>query len=182
MAGRRIDPTHFKGVFAADCVPWTNMSTHSEWSVILNTDPSSQPGEHWVVGTSKPDGRGFWFFDSYGLKLTCHRPLLWRCLNACRTNRTTCTGQDHSTVCGDYALFFLWLFHATPPGRFSWEDLRTTAVVHDAVHGWFSRLLNGERHDETTNGEVGGERTSPCAWEDHETCHHVVQRNRSRHV
>ena len=40
VAGRQIDPTHFKGVFAADCVPWSKMSTGSEWSVILNTDSS----------------------------------------------------------------------------------------------------------------------------------------------
>ena len=191
VAGRRIDPTHFKGVFVADCMPWSKMSTGSEWSIILNTNPSSQPGEHWVAVANKPDRRGCWFFDSYGLKPTCYRPLLWRRLKACRAN-TEDYQHDQSTVCGDYALFFLRLFHATPPSRFSWVDLRryfdphddaeNDAAVHDAEHGWFPKLLNGQRHDETTHGQVGGERTSPRTWEDPETCLRVVQRNRSRHV
>ena len=95
-------------------------------------------------------------------------------------------------MCGDNALFFLRLFHATLPGRFSWVDLRRYFDPHDAaendtavlnvVHGWFPRLLNGEGHDEMTNGQVGGEGTSPCAWEDRNTCRRVVQRNQSRRV
>ena len=72
VAGRQIDPTHFKGVFAADRVPWTKMSTCSEWSVILNTDPGALLGEHWVAGWR---WRWCWFLDSYGLKPTHYRPL-----------------------------------------------------------------------------------------------------------
>ena len=32
----------------------------------------------------------------------------------------------------------------------------TWSAVHDAVHGWFPKLLNSELHDETTNGQMGG--------------------------
>ena len=116
MAGRSIDNKHVKGVFVTDLVPWTKMSPGSEWSVILNTDSSSLPGEHWVAVANKPDGRGCWFFDSYGLKPTRYRPVLWGPLNKCNVN-TEDYQQDHRTVCGDYALFFLWLFHAKPPVR-----------------------------------------------------------------
>ena len=89
-AGRCIDSRHLKGVFAADLVPWAKMSPGSEWSMILNTDPSCLPGEHWVAVANKPDRRGCWFFDSYGLKPTCYRPVLWRPLNECYVNTVDC--------------------------------------------------------------------------------------------
>ena len=186
VAGRRIDLTHFKGVFAADLVPWTNMSPGSEWSVILNTDPSSLPGEHWVAVANKPDGRECWFFDLYRLKPTRYRPLLWQLLNKCQIN-TEDYQQDHSSVCGNYALFFLWLFHTTPRADVRryfdpHDDAENDAAIHNTVHGWFPRLLNSERHDDpkTANGQGGGHAISPCAWENHWSCRHVVQRNRSR--
>ena len=116
----------------------------------MNTDPSSQPGEHSVAVAKKPDGLGCWFFHSYRLKPIHYRPSLSQRLNACHAN-TEDYQQYHSTVCSNYALFFLRLFHATPPGWFSWEELRryfdpyddakNDAAVHDAVHGWFLRLL-----------------------------------------
>ena len=138
--GRRLSP-HFKGVFAANQVPWSRL-TGGEWSVIMNTDPISRPGQHWVAAGRK-GGRCF-FFDSYGKRPAFYQPRLWRPLARCRANDKDYQ-QDDSTVCSDYALFFVKTLHRSPDeGGFDFaridrhfdesDDPGNDEHVHAVVH------------------------------------------------
>ena len=53
----------FTGVYARDQLPTT---VKYPCSMVLNTDPVSKPGEHWVALYFDAEGRGE-YFDSYGL-------------------------------------------------------------------------------------------------------------------
>ena len=159
-------------MFAADLVPWSKMSTSNEWSFILNTNPSSQPGG-WMRVLLLRLVR----IEAEPLLTSVVAPL----------ERVSCEhgrlprGPRHGgrRLCALHPSSFLPRLR---PYFDPHDDAENDVAVHDAVHVWFPKLLNGERHDKTTNGQVGGERTSPCAWKDPETCRCVVQRNRSRRI
>lgn len=94
-----INPS-FLDVFPADFLPSRLPDT---CSFILNTDPSSKGGQHWVAAC-KIDGRPF-YFDSYGRKPSDWYPG-WNILNGFKRS-TEDFQQDTSDVCGDYCLNFL---------------------------------------------------------------------------
>lgn len=93
----------FLGVFAKDELP---VITKFPSCFILNTDPRSKPGEHWLA--IYYNKRGFcYFFDSYG------NPPLYYNLNryiANSSNGWTWNKQrlqGDSEYCGYYSLLFL---------------------------------------------------------------------------
>src|SRR5690348_854989 len=53
----------FKGVFPCDQLPY---NTKLPLNIIVNTDPSYKPGEHWISISIKKQGKGE-YFDSFGL-------------------------------------------------------------------------------------------------------------------
>ena len=53
----------FSGVYPRDRLPKT---VRYPCAMILNTDPASEPGVHWVAVYFAEDGKGE-YFDSYGL-------------------------------------------------------------------------------------------------------------------
>ena len=53
----------FKGVFAADQVPFGSLAREASWAVIINTDPISKPGQHWVAAVKPIHSRGRCFFS-----------------------------------------------------------------------------------------------------------------------
>ena len=53
----------FAGVYAQDQLP---RSIKYPAAMVWNTDPTDQPGEHWVAAYFNEDGLGE-YFDSYGL-------------------------------------------------------------------------------------------------------------------
>ena len=58
----------FMGVFAKDQLPST---LHYPATMVWNTDPADEPGEHWVAVYFDEDGLGE-YFDSYGMAPPLH--------------------------------------------------------------------------------------------------------------
>ena len=75
---------------------------------IINTQPSTQPGLHWVAFV-KEDGK-LYCYDSFGRNPHSLSPH-WKNIEMINANRT---GQDQSTTqenCSSYAISFLISFY-----------------------------------------------------------------------
>ena len=99
---------HFRGVFAADPLPWYRSLTPAERGYIVNTDPADKPGQHWLALWVKKNCSEV--FDSYGLPLTVYAdPELHRWLGVFKY--LTHSGQTlqalDSQACGHYALQYI---------------------------------------------------------------------------
>ena len=87
-------------------------------SFIVNTDPSTLPGHHWVAFVVFADRSSvIYFFDSFGMPLTNYQELYNSCLNyayfsdadiVTSVNTRSLQGAT-STVCGHYCILFLYL-------------------------------------------------------------------------
>ena len=117
-SSRTSDSVHFLGVFPFDLFPLTQLTTPSPSSVccILNTAPSSDPGEHWVAFYREGCRGGeiiIEFFDSYGhppsrfgfpipaqIKVQ-HNPNKYQ--------------SDSTPVCGQYCILYILLRSSLSP-------------------------------------------------------------------
>ncbi len=104
----RQDPhtsKHFAGVFAADTLPSAFLARPV--SLIVNSDPISKPGTHWLAITIDACGNGE-YFDSYGLKpfVPHHKRFL---SSACKTWKYNHVDLQsiQSSVCGHYCAMYL---------------------------------------------------------------------------
>lgn len=99
----------FEGVFASDTLPHRLKSRPA--LLIVNSDPISKPGTHWLAISIDAEGRGE-FFDSYGLKpyIPGHRRFLNRMCKSWKYNNFDLQAL-RSTVCGQYCVMYL-LFKA----------------------------------------------------------------------
>ena len=97
--------TLFEGVFAADTLP-THVYRKPAY-FIVNTDPVSKPGKHWIAITIDCHGHGE-YFDSYGLPpyINNHQKFLNRHCKTWKFNNTDLQALD-STVCGQYCVMYL---------------------------------------------------------------------------
>jgi hypothetical protein len=97
----------FKGVFSADSV--LTFSPCVPCAIIINTDPSSQPGRHWVAIFIDNTNQGQ-FFDSYGNKPEYYHPE-WNLWLSKWTKKWTYSSRvvqpDSSVHCGVHSLFFI---------------------------------------------------------------------------
>jgi len=75
--GKTIFGKKFIGVFAVDRVPKVNMN---EAYAIVNTDPQSKKGEHWVGLYKK--GTKIYIYDSFGRESKKLLPILVKQINA----------------------------------------------------------------------------------------------------
>ena len=94
-------PAKFQRVFAADKIP---LPLHEfPAAFVANTDPTGEPGEHWVACFQKARFSPLEFFDSYGqdpsrFSLDLRPPIE-------KSNKQL---QSHNTdVCGHYCVYFL---------------------------------------------------------------------------
>lgn len=97
---------HFTGVFASDKLP---KITHYPISCVINTDPSSLPGQHWIafyIDNKKMCS----FFDSYGKKPSFYGidQYLKYFSNNIEFNNSQLQGLDSSS-CGYYCIYFVIL-------------------------------------------------------------------------
>lgn len=93
----------FKGVFAADELPCS-----SKWPcvLVLNTDPASKPGEHWVAIFISKTGVGK-YFDSFGLPPSVEHAH-WLDINCKSWTSSNATLQEINTVaCGYFCAYYL---------------------------------------------------------------------------
>ena len=103
----------FCGVFSSDKVP-KKLYTYPA-GLVINTDPSGQPGTHWLALYFDSDKRAE-YFDTFG-----RAPELPGILHLLKTS---CSSWDHngarvqgywSSVCGHYSVYFLLERHHGVP-------------------------------------------------------------------
>ena len=96
--------TIFKKVCALDQLEKPTFSS----AYVINSDPSSEPGEHWVAVYFDKRGRGE-YFDSYGLPLTLigfDSYMDVYSLSGSIYNRKTLQAY-FSSFCGHYSVYFI---------------------------------------------------------------------------
>ena len=111
MDGNKIrtilaDTPNFVGVYARDTLPYNIKK--KPFGLVVNTDESDKPGEHWIAFYFDSDGIGE-YFDSYGLP-----PLYEEFYDY--LNEYSSGGHFHNKVtlqcttcitCGHYCILFL---------------------------------------------------------------------------
>ena len=88
------------GVFARDELPDVNKERRP-FALVLNTDPRSQPGQHWLALFSPKEGP-IEIFDSFGLP-----PSSYGLANLLPTYSLIQLQSFFSALCGHYCIFFL---------------------------------------------------------------------------
>ena len=104
---RRLLKTYkcFKGVYPLDLLPY-NLTPPI--NIIINTDPSYLPGEHWVCVCINKDGYGK-YFDSFGLpplKKEIFNYLQKMCVNGWSYNKIALQNISSET-CGHYCVLYI---------------------------------------------------------------------------
>jgi hypothetical protein len=93
---------NFVGVFPRDKIPNITKITKFPCCFVLNTDTSKLKGSHWVaVYYSSP--KTCEFFDSYGML-----PIVYNIDIKTSVYNTRHLQSYHSTVCGQYCIYFLY--------------------------------------------------------------------------
>lgn len=142
----RTDPfckTDFQGVHALDRLK--SVKLRYPCALVVNTDPSYLPGEHWVAIFLNASRHGE-YFDSYGLPPSIYPDIAHFLIRNCesfRYNSHLLQGLG-STVCGQYVLFYL--LH------------RCRGYTLDEITGWFSPNL--DTNDEQVQGFIN--KHFPC--------------------
>jgi len=119
------DVKKFLGVFPSDLLPH---SITQPGTIIVNCDPHTERGSHWLAINFQPKSFSGFYFDSYGLHpyIPSIRCLLKRTCSVWDYNTTQLQGLT-SSVCGQYScLFALYLNRGYSPKQFiSLFDPRT---------------------------------------------------------
>ena len=103
----------YLGVLAFDQFPFDKLLHTPESSsmlaplfFVLNTDPSTEPGTHWLACFFDRHSNTSEFFDSYG-----HDPTFYQLTfpaNIHVVSNSLQLQSDNSTVCGQYCVFYLY--------------------------------------------------------------------------
>jgi len=119
----------FDGVFSADNLP------ENPCLLVVNTDPASQPGRHWVCMSMK-DGYGE-YFDSFGRPPTAN---FERYLNRHCSSWTFNDRQLQSVIsrfCGHYCIYYCVLRTRDVDMRKILSSFTTDTAFNDVlVHGF----------------------------------------------
>ena len=95
----------FKGVFPSDQLPY---ECPLPLNIIVNTDPSTKPGQHWVAISITSTGKGY-YFDSFGLSPLVDN--IFKFINTKAHNGWTHNKFQiqniRSSTCGNYCVFFI---------------------------------------------------------------------------
>lgn len=94
----------FNGVFAADTLPkYVSKNT----AYVVNTDPISMSGSHWVAIYFDKEGNGE-YFDSYGLPPIVYNHKKFILNNSHEyTYNKSCLQSVTSSVCGHYCILYI---------------------------------------------------------------------------
>ena len=110
-----VDTNKFLGVFASDMLPTTEtlknaiIENNGEIGLVLNTDPSTKPGSHWVAIYVNSDGTEADYFDSYGLpptRVPNISKFLMKNFKKWQYNKKRIQNY-FSSVCGHYCIYFI---------------------------------------------------------------------------
>ena len=98
-----IKDKEYLGTFPRDLLP---SLSKKKFGLIINTDPSTKPGQHWVAVFK--DANEVQYFDSYGLPpLHCDIIDFLDSHGQWNYNRITLQSFT-SKVCGHYCVVYLW--------------------------------------------------------------------------
>ena len=96
----------FAGVFPCDKLS-TFKFAKFPCGLVANTDPSGQPGEHWVAFFIDSSGKSVEYFDSFGMPpVNCDLFKFFQSFGLTSYNDVRLQAID-STVCGHYCIAFL---------------------------------------------------------------------------
>lgn len=103
---KRIPGIRNTGVYASDCLP---LHISPSTAIVVNTDPHTRSGTHWVVFYLDEDGNRIEYFDSFGLPphLPYYQQFLKRNARRYVYNEHRLQGYN-SFVCAHYCLTFLY--------------------------------------------------------------------------
>ena len=107
----------FLGVYPSDLLP---ASISRSGTVIVNTDPHTERGSHWLAIHLEPRSSSAYYFDSYGIVpfIPDIRDFLKRTCTVWYHNSTQLQGLM-STVCGHYCcVFALYMDRGFTPQQF----------------------------------------------------------------
>jgi len=107
----------FVGVYSSDLIPHSIIESSC---LILNTDPHTEKGTHWLAIYLQPKSYSAYYFDSYALPpfLPTVRDFLRRNCSIWTYNKVQLQG-DTSAVCGHYCcLFALYMDRGYTPQQF----------------------------------------------------------------
>ena len=104
--GNKNTKKNFLGVFSADNLP---VIQRKPCSLVVNTDVSSKPGEHWV-SMFIPKRGALEYFDSFGREphIKQHIEFIENNCNEYRFNAASLQSRE-SSLCGHYCL--MYIFH-----------------------------------------------------------------------
>ena len=95
----------FKGVFPSDKLPF---SEKLPLNIIVNTDPSDRPGQHWIAISINNVGRGY-YFDSFGFPPLVEN--IYKFINLKSTKGWSYNKKQiqdiKATTCGKYCILFI---------------------------------------------------------------------------
>lgn len=104
-----LDPIdEFCGVYPCDAIP---RITQRPCAMVINTDSSHEPGEHWIVLILKPEGKAL-YFDSFGFPPLVPQIQMYLekyASNGFKYNSITLQ-HPNSRACGYYCAAFITLW------------------------------------------------------------------------
>ena len=103
MEGNEHTRMHFRGVFSADEIPRDDGDKRN--FLIVNLDPSSEPGSHWVAMMRKK-GAVSEYFDSFGFPVPYES--FKRFLGGRWIRSKEQLQSDKSTTCGQWCMYYIW--------------------------------------------------------------------------
>ena len=128
LRSNRFAREYLVGVFAADQLP----TKEFPGAYIVNTDTSSQLGQHWVAFFTTEEGTEC--FDSFGENPSVYSEYIagWLKDDFQVVQRETLQSRD-STVCGQYCIYFI-LFRSY---GFSYEDMMSSLTDRTKINDKF---------------------------------------------
>ena len=105
LGSHKVTSAIFEGVYPADRIP-TNFDCLPS-ACVINTDPSHLPGQHWI-GIYQDESNKIEFFDSFGKSPVFHNLVSPLFVDNVVVQQDCKMQSDISTVCGQYAMFFVY--------------------------------------------------------------------------
>ena len=149
----------FLGVFPSDLLPQQPVARSG--TLIVNTDPHTESGSHWLAIQLQPKSHSCFYLDSYGLPpfIPSIESFLQRNSIVQAYNTIQLQGPT-STVCGKYCcLFALYVDRGYTPRQFI--GLLPTASADRVVADMFASNF-GSLRGLSRGGQCCGSRSTRC--------------------
>ena len=127
--------SYFDGIFSIDTL---NEIEEKPDLIICNTDPSYQPGEHWVLFFF--DGNSVDFYDSLGREITYYGSVFIDFIQNFAHNFKQCvrrTQQIESDLCGHYCLYYAFV----KSNGYSMEEIIDNMPSADDVINFVNKMF-----------------------------------------